>query len=455
MLVTTIDLVELEPGEYLQWQSSPSVAQAPSDIPPSANQGFHLGYLLQPEATSGQKPKAAGWLAATFDVPGRIQPDALGESFAALLRRHENLRCSFMAVDGVIKRHVHPDHAVALIAPESGRPVASTAEARALLASDLGSACDPTRFPAALFAAISRPERSTVICGFDHSAVDALSLALIIRELHEDYSARNAGETPPALPPVGSFLEYCAYEAGQPPLPREHPGLTIWREFLASQDGFFPSFPLDLGVPPGELAPQRTAVFELLGASDADKFAATCQSLGGSLFSGELTALAMAVRELGGPERTATLTPMHTRLRPEWEAAIGWFVTNIPLVFGCGADFADGVRENRAAFRAALPAAQVPIGHVLSGQAGPFAFARKDVSMVSHIDYRKVLGPGADSELRATHISNATIADDAQFWFSQTGEGLWLRVRHPDTSLARATIAQLRERLGEILAKQL
>ncbi|EFV13137.1 condensation domain-containing protein [Segniliparus rugosus] len=453
MLVTTIDLVELEPGEYLRWQSPPSVAHTPSDIPPSANQGFHLGYLLQ--ATAARKPKADGWLAVTFDVPGRIQPDALGESFAALLRRHEGLRSSFAAKDGVIERHVHPEHAVLLIAPESGEPVASADEARALLADELGSACDPTRFPAALFAAISRPERSTVICGFDHSSVDALSLALIVRELNEDYSARVAGGEPPGLPPVGSFLEYCAYETGQPPLPHEHQGLTIWREFLASQDGFFPSFPLDLGVAPGEVAPQRTAVFELLGSEDTDKLAATCQALGGSLFAGELTALAMAVRELGGPERTATLTPMHTRLRPEWEAAVGWFVTNIPLVFGCGADFADGVRENRAAFRAALPAAKVPIGHVLSGLAGPFAFARKDVSMVSHIDYRKVFGPNVDPALRATHISNATVADDAQFWFSQTGEGLWLRVRHPDTSLARERIAQLRELLGEILIKHL
>ncbi|MGL6236706.1 MAG: condensation domain-containing protein [Segniliparus sp.] len=453
MLVTTIDLVELEPGGYLQWQSPPPPPGLLSDIPPSVNQNFHLSHALKDSEET--ETCSGGWLAATFDVPGPILVDALTESFTALMRRHESLRCSFEKTDGKIVRRVYPDHDVAFVAPGAPVLVRSAEDAQAALRHSLSSACDPTRFPAVLFAALDRPETSTVVCGFDHSAVDMLSLALIVRELRDDYSARVAGRATPELAPVGSFLEYCAYETGQHPPSQTRLGLEIWREFLASQGGVFPGFPLDLGVSPGEVAAQRTAVFQLLDSAEADAFEAICESHEGKIFSGELTALATAVRELGGPDQIATLTPISTRIRPEWAEAVGWFVTNIPLVFGCGADFADGTRQNRASFRAALPAAKVPIGQVISGQAGPFSFARKDVSMVSHIDYRRVFGPKPDLALRATHISNATVADDAQFWFSRTGEGLWLRVRHPDTAIASATIGQLRERLGEVLGKQL
>jgi hypothetical protein len=453
MLVTTIDLVRLDPGGYLQWHSPPQPPGVVSDIPPSANQGFHLNAVVLDG--QGAKNGSDGWLAVTFDVPGRIRPDSLTESFAALMRRHESLRCSFEAVDGNIIRRVHPASAVALVAPDSAAPLASADEVGALLRQQLRSVCDPTRFPAALFAAVDRPETSTVICGFDHSAVDALSLAIIAREVRADYLARVAGEPAPILPEVGSFLDYCAYETGQPPLPHDHPGLIIWRQFLASQKGLFPSFPLDLGVRPGEVEPQRTVVRALLDVPGAERFEALCHSHEGSLYSGELTALACAVRDLGGPEHIATLTPMRILLRPEWEEAVGWFVTNIPLVFRCGADFADGVRQNRLAFREALPAAQVPMGQVLSGQAGPFQFTRRDVSMVSHIDYRKVFAASAaDTERRTTHISNTTVADDAQFWFSRTSQGLCLRIRHPDTEVARDTVGRLCQRLEAILREQ-
>lgn len=451
MLVTTIDLVELEPGEYLEWSFDTSDEGEPSAVPLSGNQRFHLAGLAG--RADGRRDNE-GWLAVTFDVPGPVRRELAAHAFVNLLSRHAGLCSTYESVGGELRRRTHDPRRLASRGFVSvAARVPSSADARALLWARLRRRCDPTVFPSALFAAIDRPERSTVVCGFDHSSVDALSMALILSELREDYLALADGGRPPERAPVGDFLEYCAYEIGQPPLPPEHPGLAIWRAFLAGQGGFFPSFPLDLGVPPGALAPQRTAVFRMLDATGAERVEATCKDHGGSLFSGELTALAMAVRDLGGPEQLATLTPMHTRLRPEWEKAVGWFVTNIPLAFGCGEGFADGVRQNRAAFRAMLPAAKVPIGQVLSGQAGPFAFARKDVSMVSHIDYRATLGP--DPELRATHISNSTVADDAQFWFSRAQDGLWLRVRHPDTPAARTTVGLLRERLDEILAKQL
>jgi hypothetical protein len=453
MRLTTIDLVTVEPGQFLEWSAAPTSPGKPSDIPLSANQGFHLGHLLK--CKSSRADENNGWLAVTFEVPGLVRRGALTAACEALLRRHETLRCVFETDGGIITRRIHPAEDVALIAPVSAVPVATAEAAREQLRDRLSAVCDPTRFPPVLFAAVERPTSSTVLIGFDHSSGDAASLALAAKEVRDDYLARVEGLDPPELAPVGSFLDYCVFEHGQPVLAKDHPGMAVWRDFLAESGGRFPNFPLDLGVAEGELPPQRTEEFCLQNDDEATKLEQLCRAVGASLFTGELTVLAQAVHELGGPERMPTLTPLHTRLRPEWEQAVGWFVTNIPLIVVSGDDFVDGLRRNRAAFRASLPAAQVPIGQVMAGHAGPFRFVRKDIAMVSHVDYRKTPGPHEDRRAKATHISNSTVADDAQFWFSRTASGLWTRMRYPDTEAARATMAQLRELLPAILLREL
>ncbi|XGU19849.1 hypothetical protein ACETU7_36065 [Rhodococcus sp. 3Y1] len=76
---------------------------------------------------------------------------------------------------------------------------------------------------------------------------------------------------------------------------------------------------------------------------------------------------------------------------------------------------------------------------------------RTDVFMVSYIDYRKLPGTDDHDLLNAHHISNVTVADDAQFWISRTNRGLSLRSRFPDTETANETMVNFLTELDRIL----
>ncbi|WP_187288058.1 condensation domain-containing protein [Segniliparus rotundus] len=441
-----VDRFSLVPGVWREWRPR-HVTGALSRIGLAQSQRYHLSPLLGGAPSNPWK----GWMALAFDVPGHVHHDALAAAFEALVRRHEALRCAYEVAGGEIQRRVIPPAHVVFEPPSAGVPFDGAEDMHRFLRGRLDEACDPTRSPSGLFAAVDRPEASTIICAFDHTAVDAMSFAVAFAELWDHYHARVEGREPAPLPPVGSFLEYCEFEAGMPAVPPEHPGFLAWREFAAMAGGVGPAFPLDLGVGPGALAPQGSAVCSLLSDAAAQSLERVCAAAGGSLFNGVVTALAAAVRELGGPKEFPLSTPLHTRWKPEWEQAVGWFVKNIPLILVAGDSFADGIARNKALFRSMLPAAKVPLAQVVGGEAPLVSLARRDVSAVSFLDYRKAPGAGLPAAARPRHISNVTVADDLQLWFSRTADGLSVRLRYPDTDIARRTAEGLVETMRDVV----
>ncbi|MFE4057440.1 hypothetical protein ACFXP3_14275 [Streptomyces sp. NPDC059096] len=168
-----------------------------------------------------------------------------------------------------------------------------------------------------------------------------------------------------------------------------------------------------------------------------------------------LTAVALAARGLGGGDVLRLCTPLHTRYEERWTHAVGWFTTIAPLTLDITGvrGIEDGVRGAREAFRAARALAEVPFAQVLPALGGVFRRTRDDVFMVSYVDYRRLPGSEHHRAARAHHISSVTTADDAQFWFSRTHEGLFLRSRFPATPAAGAVVTGFADAVGETLAR--
>lgn len=437
--VTTIDRYCPPAGELLTWTVDVSAARPEmSDVPPSFNQTVHL-------ATAGD---SSTWLAAAFTVRGRVDRAALGSAYRALIARHGTLRSSFSAGPAGIRRHAYdPDDLVLHL----GSVVDTTADTvlRDRLRDTLDHACHPFGYPAFLFAAIDRDDASTIICGFDHSHVDAYSISIVIDDLHRLYDGyRWHGQLfdPTALAMSGSFVDFCAAESQAPPVALSDPRMRRWLRFFDDRDGTLPTFPLDLGVEPGATAPQATEVRALLGRRETEQFAELCRRSGASVFGGTLAAMADAVRRCGGGPELPLLFPMHTRREERWRNAVGWFTTNAPLrVVGTG-DLLETIRRTGPELRRAVTLGEVPVPQVIEAMGG-LRRTRSDIFMVSYVDYR--LLPGADRHrtIDAHHISNATTADDAQFWISRTDDGLALRARHPDTLTAHRTIRRFTDEL--------
>ena len=173
MHVTTIDRFSPEPGVFVRWDVDVTMAQPHrSIVPPSFNQSFHLDGV----ETSDDAPSV--WLAASFDVDGEIDRVALGRAYRELVARHGTLHSGFHRVDGEIARQIFEPDELSFV-PAGEIPTTTVAQTRELLRAALDAACHPLTFPSYLLGAISRPDRSTIVAGFDHSHVDAYSVSLV------------------------------------------------------------------------------------------------------------------------------------------------------------------------------------------------------------------------------------------------------------------------------------
>ncbi|NGN93252.1 peptide synthase [Nocardioides sp. KC13] len=441
MLVTTADLWEPRPGTLLRWDVSAPAHGAPAEL--SLNQRNHLAGAMAGAPTV--------WLAAAFDVDGPVEPVALSRTWRAFLARHGSLQFEVaVGADGPQARRHHPGTltwSVTTVCHTS-----TVEETRAVLHAALDERCVPFGYPAFLPAAVSRPDRSTIVLGMDHLHCDAHSVAVAVEELAELYAAFADRGEESALPAVVSFLDAVSQGTDGPArVAADDPLLRGWGEFLAGRGHRLPTFPLPLGLEPGERADQATAVASLADADLMDRVSARARNSGASTYAAVLAALATAISDLGGGERLDTMAPVSTRSAEQLTRSIGWYTTTVPLTVP--ASLTDlGLAEAGDAVRHGVRLGSVPLDQVLGSLTEPLVQTRSDVFVVSWVDYRHLPGGSSHLDRDAHHISASTEADDVQIWFSRTHTGLAVRVRYPDTEIASKSVSQLLDRLEHALA---
>lgn len=477
MRVVSADLWEPAPGHVLTWDVLPGAAHVP--VPMTYNQRNHLL-----GAATGEP---SVWITAAFDVDGPVDADALEDAFRDLVAGHAGLSVEAVRLPAGEASAAGGSAGVGLVRHEPAGlvwrrhdgPVTRTVEAtREHLVAELGRRCAPFGFPAFLPAAISRPDRSTIVLGMDHLHTDAWSTTVVVDELAGFYAARTghaggrsvvtraeraeravAGAGPRATTSPPRAAEPDALPATPVPVGANDPRLATWHGFLRDRGWALPTFPLPLGVPDGERVPQSTVVRPLADAATAGAVAARARSAGASTSAAVLATLARAVADLGGPAVLDTLLPVHTRADAAARRAVGWHTTTVPLRIEVDPVRAggDGVTDTALAatgkaVRAARELSAVPLEQVVESLPSPLRFPRVDIFQVSYLDYRRLPGHAESAGRRAHHVSAATRADDLQLWVSRTDDGIAVRARMPRTVTAVGTVDALLDRWAERLA---
>ncbi|WP_433655458.1 condensation domain-containing protein [Nocardia sp. CA-128927] len=452
MQLLFLDQLNAPPGTLLEWTALAEPGPTPDATPPSANQAIHL---------SSTGPTI--WLAANFDVAGPIDESALQTAFSVWLPRHDALHCSFEPPsDGKPPSvHVVVDTDIKLI-PQQAVETASTDELRTVLGARLDQACSPFSFAPYFLGAISRPETSTIVCGFDHAVCDAWSITIAVAELDELYRAAcedgNDGAVAAAdrLPEPGSFLSYSTREAAIPAA-ATGPLIRSWRDFLHAAGNDLPHFPLDLGLPAGSVAPFGSDVRLLLGAMAADALHRKSRADGYSMFAALLAAVAMAAAELGGRAGTDLVFPVHTRREPRHHNTFGWLVSNAPAHVPVAHDFCATAQAADEAVRTGQRLARVPANRVLAAMGSDLRRTRQDLFSVSYTDYRRLPGGSRSDTTRTVprnpaQLSRSAPLDDVQLWFTRTDDGLALRTRFPATPTAGPLIGEFLDKVAGTLS---
>lgn len=450
MKLTWISEYEAHPGEMIEWRLHPTTmataaGSAPDARPPSYMQAGHMRTAAMLHDIGLEAPT---WLGTVFDIDGPLDVPALEAALLQWITRHESLRSGLRMAGQQLERFTLSPREVALERTVVGHFSRGEDVVRCL-DERFDAACNPLTWPPYLFVTVARDDGFTVYLAFDHSMIDGYSITHTPAEIHELYAAAISG-CATELVEVGSYVDFSEieYDAAQN-LDADDAAVVRWQDFVDASGGGLPGFPLDLGVPPGEM-PSQTGICEwLLSTEETDAFEAACKAAGANFLAGVLAIASLVAYEQGGQPVYRTVVPFHTRSEQRWERSLGWYIGLAPIEIATAEaqDFVDLVGMAHAAAQAAKAVAQVPFGKICT----LLDTAVRPVSVFSYMDGRRM--PGADrwGEWRAHAFGKVSVGDEAYVWVNRTVNGLYMTCRYPSTDVAHANIAGYIARTREIL----
>lgn len=455
MLQAPIIELDIAPGHVIEWRLRPpraSGASAKDDRNGSYNQEKHFSVAL--DARTDDEPLAS-YVACTFQLPGPPDRAALEAALLYFVRRHEVLRCEFRHLGGDLTcRPMAAGDAV--LDPVDIGPLTTRQGVRDHV-EDRFRRIDTLSWPLLAMGAVFRPESTTVFLGFDHLVSDGLSTPIAVNDIATAYTAATRGRAP-GRPEVGSYLDFGHEQRlRHASLGADDARLDRWKAFMRGNGGFFPPFPLDLGVAPGEMYGTVNDTDTLLTGAGAEAFEAHCRKADGKVFMGVLAAVGEALRREGGPEVYRGLMPVSDRGRGRYAEAMGWFVNTMPIAFPvpAGADFAQvvaGVRDAAAEMRDHLDVPFVKAWRLLAPEYADLRSWPYAVNFFSYLDFRRSPGGERQHALKARKHIWASHSNGICFWFHRNETGMHVNTIYADTPQAHRTKASLTATLTGVLS---
>ncbi|MEU5540254.1 condensation domain-containing protein [Streptomyces sp. NPDC020362] len=459
MRISDIQRCEVRPGLLVEWTFSPATRAAAATLPTDSRPPAYIqeGHIRTARSVREDGLFVPTWLGAAFDLPGRVDLDALEEALRGWTLRHETLRSGFRWAGDEMHRFTLAEDDVSL----RREPVGDFTDAGALvrhLQDRFDVAADALGWPNLIYTAVVRDDSTSVYMAFDHTNVDAYSLQRIPDEIHELYTAQLTGRTLTQTP-VGSYVDFCEQErANADGIDDTHTIVDRWRAFIRRCDGRLPDFPVDLGVQPGDPLPTQKLMREpLVDADAAAAFEAYCRPYGGSLV-GVLAATSLIVHQLGGHPVYRAVVPFHTRMKSTWADSVGWYVGGAPIEVPAARDFDSALAAVRAELQANRSLARIPLARVLRLLGADFRPTSPDLySIVSYVDARVVPGSARWTERKAYGLIRVSYGDQVCAWVNRLHEGLWFACRYPDTDAAyknmRLYVEGLRDMVESVAAR--
>jgi len=431
------------PGNVVSWDATPATLakahEAPvSTVPPSYMQAQHLrGYVEH----GSRGLDMSRLMIAAWDIPGQCDIRALTYVINAHLRRHDTYRSWFQYTDaGHIVRRTIPDPAdIEFVPTKHGELTAAQWRAQIL------ATPDPLQWDCFGFRIIQRADHFTFCVCVDHLHVDAMFMGVVFAEIHAMYLALVDGHAPIALPPAGSYDDFCLRQRRYTSeLTLDAPPVREWILFTEGNEGTLPRFPLPLGdsdVPcEGDLL-----TVPLMDRRQTELFESACVAAGARFVGGVFTCAAVAEYELTGAHTYHCITPTDTRQSAAEFLTTGWFTGMIPIRLAVATSFGEIARAAQEAFDSGLDLANVPFDRVLElapwlrrPQAGfpMLSFLDAGVAPLSAVIASQLDG------LNASVYGDGRIPAQVCMWVNRVEEETSITVFFPDNPVARDSVTR-------------
>ena len=301
-------------------------------------------------------------VALAVRLTGRLDLDALGTAFDALLARHDILRATFPARDGEpFQRVAHPSSTPLPLTDLSAYPPASREPLCTELVHNWAQqpfdlATGPLVRPALIRL---RAGDHVLVLVMHHIVCDGPSLHLLFDELAVHYDGHGADSGTSALAPLtAQYADYSASQRLNPPAERD---MDWWRRYLAEAPISL-ALPVDRPRPTVRSTQGATHVLRLPKAL-LDRVGALARTTRTSPFMVMLAAYGTLLGRLCGTEDLLVGTPVSGRSTPELEPLIGFFANTLPVRIDL---------SGRPAFTEVLKRTRTSMFSVLSHQDMPF-----------------------------------------------------------------------------------
>lgn len=257
-----------------------------------------------------------------YRLRGPLDPDRLAVALRQLVQRHPVLRTSFVGHDSGVSQLVGDGEDFALNRvdlPASGIDQAVRAES---------SRCFEPTAPFPLRATLYRHEAEdhTLLLVFNHIAVDAPSMGVLLEELTAGYTT---GAADAAAQPDAFAIDYARRQREWVESGDGEEQLSFWRDHL---DGVTADDTLRQTATGGLPTAQTTSSHPVaLPADLGDRIAAAARRLRSTPFALLLTSFAVVLKRFSATQDVLVAIPCSGRTDEQLERAVGYFANTLPF----------------------------------------------------------------------------------------------------------------------------
>jgi amino acid adenylation domain-containing protein/non-ribosomal peptide synthase protein (TIGR01720 family) len=359
---------------------------------------------------------------------GPLDVEALAWSLDEVVARHEALRVTFSAADGVPFQVIAASAARGLpVVDLTALPATAGAEAaRRLAAAHARRPFDLARGPLLRAALVRCRGESVLLVAMHHTVSDGWSMGILLRELAALYLARCEGQPNPLPPQALQYADFACWQRQWMRAEVVEEELVFWRRQLAGAPPLL-AIPTDRPRPPIQsfrgarlqprLSPDLAAALERLSRDH-----------GVTLFMSLLTAYLVLLYRYSGQDDLCVGTPVAGRNLVETEDLIGFFVNTLILRvrLAAGMEVGDLLARVREAALAAHTHQNLPFERLVDEIAPQRSLDRTPLFQVMFVHQAAEGGPTrwGDLELLPLAAETGTAKFDLNLSLAEGEQGI-------------------------------